>query len=514
MASYNSDFNGSDGTDFVSFGSGNPYDPAGQRVNILSPLGKAYSLLQKMAGNTQLLQEAGVPLSRIQNDLKNLTQSIDNVKNSEPADTLPFSYDLVIASSTLTEIISLLKQETVIKAFSALDNDITLLLPQLETAHEQLYRLGASLAGVIDAPDNEDTTSSTTVETPCFLKGTLIETSDGYRCIEDIQPGDKVKTFHMDEDFQEVVWVGNKHVRVHDKDIYPIRIKKNALADGLPFMDLFITPEHCLFHENALLPARLLVNGSSIQLDMTKKNYEVFHLQTIKHAIIKANGLYVETFLDTGHKHIFDSDKTLLSNGVITLENYRKTAPLYPVFPIEKCAKRIKEYYFYLKNRAEKTLGLPNVMTNPQLVPDADLRLVLDHNREIYPVKCKKGVYYFLLSPFNRSIIISSRYARPVDVVGPYVDDRRYLGVLVGKIFLYDRFKEYNITSHLCENALTGWHDREEAVEARWTNGAGVLPLEHHLVRSSCLLAVEILSAGPYLADEGLEPLALPSLLA
>ena len=49
------------------------------------------------------------------------------------------------------------------------------------------------------------------------------------------------------------------------------------------------------------------------------------------------------------------------------------------------------------------------------------------------------------------------------------------LGVLVGEVYLFSPEGMSTFRSHLDENALTGWHDRESDLY-RWTGARAELP--------------------------------------
>jgi hypothetical protein len=95
---------------------------------------------------------------------------------------------------------------------------------------------------------------------------------------------------------------------------------------------------------------------------------------------------------------------------------------------------------------------------------------------------------------------ILSRAGRPADTIGPYVDDRRLLGVAIGAIALTAGRGEQAIRVHLEQTALPGWHAIED--DFRWTSGDAMLPLGANPCLVPMRLALEIRAAGPYLADD------------
>jgi hypothetical protein len=102
------------------------------------------------------------------------------------------------------------------------------------------------------------------------------------------------------------------------------------------------------------------------------------------------------------------------------------------------------------------------------------------------------------------SVNLVSRTSRPSDTIGPFVDDRRHLGVLVGEILLFDSKETYRINAHLTDATLTGW-DIQETTPCRWTNGNAILPLGQRLPGSVGMLSIPILAAGPYLSTQDIK---------
>ncbi|WP_222546919.1 hypothetical protein [Asaia lannensis] len=85
-----------------------------------------------------------------------------------------------------------------------------------------------------------------------------------------------------------------------------------------------------------------------------------------------------------------------------------------------------------------------------------------------------------------------SEAVRPCDLYGPFVDDRRALGVLVGHIALESNTQSVPVESHLQERPLQGWYaDRGEA--CRWTNGQGTLSLPT-IADGVSTLSIEVLN--------------------
>src|SRR5690606_32364085 len=80
----------------------------------------------------------------------------------------------------------------------------------------------------------------------CFTLGTLIETNEGNKPVEELQPGDLIAT--MDNGYQPIRWIGHTTRDAIDlaqnPKLKPIRIAAGALGNGLPERDLTVSRQH------------------------------------------------------------------------------------------------------------------------------------------------------------------------------------------------------------------------------------------------------------------------------
>ena len=99
----------------------------------------------------------------------------------------------------------------------------------------------------------------------CFLKGTKILTPSGDRLVQDLQIGDEVQTL---AGRKTIKWIGyNKFTKEqgrawHDS-VMPIRVARFAIDDRRPHRDLYLSPLHCIFFSEALIPVMYLINEAS-----------------------------------------------------------------------------------------------------------------------------------------------------------------------------------------------------------------------------------------------------------
>jgi len=335
----------------------------------------------------------------------------------------------------------------------------------------------------------------------CFLSGSMIRTLSGDIAVQDLKRGDKV-VVHIDgaEKFRHVIWVGRAQCNVRpylplDQAGYPVRVVKDAISDGVPFKDMLITSEHCLFFDDKFVPVRMLVNGRSIFYDTTITSYEYYHIETQEHSVIMADGMFTESYLDTGNRRAFTQ-----SENVVSITQPRNLRWDDAAVPLAVSREIVEPLFRKIENRAEKAGFAIQVEAHP-LTNDSDLHLTTDTGAVIHPARQNNGRVMFMIPSGVESVRIVSNASRPCDVIGPFIDDRRSLGVLVGTVTLFESNRTRMLTDHLHDVQLSGWNNVEEGT-MRWTSGNALLPLGERAPGSLALMAIEVRAAGPYVLDE------------
>jgi len=148
---------------------------------------------------------------------------------------------------------------------------------------------------------NDDTGFVNVSSIPCFVAGTMIETVDGEKAVENIVPGDMVIT--RDEGPCPVRWAGRRQVRAIG-DFAPIRIRAGTFGTH---GDLLLSPQHrvlvrdslaeLLFGEDeVLVAAKDLLNDHSV-IRRFGGMVTYVHLMFDRHQVIYSEGLPTESFL-------------------------------------------------------------------------------------------------------------------------------------------------------------------------------------------------------------------------
>jgi Hint domain len=150
-----------------------------------------------------------------------------------------------------------------------------------------------------------------------FARGTMFQTSQGLRAVEDLLPGDMIETF--EGDFQPVLWLGSMltgapppgpgAARATDRPQGPdmFRLMAEAFGPGRPAGDLMLGPAARLLHRSdrlrqklglreALLPVQARADGHSVIALQPLTVQRTWHLMLPAHRVIRANGVEVETY--------------------------------------------------------------------------------------------------------------------------------------------------------------------------------------------------------------------------
>lgn len=143
----------------------------------------------------------------------------------------------------------------------------------------------------------------------CFVRGTLIETVDGERAVEELDIGDMVIT--ESGEAKPILWIGRRSYAAAfaggNSKIVPVRIAKGALAENMPRRDLHISPCHALLIDGMLIPAGELLNGVTVTRSEIGDSVDYFHIETEDHDVVIAEGVLAETFIDHDSRMMFQN---------------------------------------------------------------------------------------------------------------------------------------------------------------------------------------------------------------
>jgi hypothetical protein len=152
-------------------------------------------------------------------------------------------------------------------------------------------------------------TGQAAAEVVCFLRGTRIRTPDGTKPVELLLIGDKVLT--ADGATRAVRWLWRQTVVTSFADelrAYPICIMAGALDENVPQRDLFLSPDHAILLDRCLVQAAALVNNTTIvRIKNPEPRFVYYHVELEDHALILAEGVASETYVDNVTRRRFDN---------------------------------------------------------------------------------------------------------------------------------------------------------------------------------------------------------------
>jgi hypothetical protein len=176
----------------------------------------------------------------------------------------------------------------------------------------------------------------------CFAEGTRILTPDGEMPIEALQVGDRVITVRDDgAPTARIIWIGQRTLdpmrHPDPAAVWPVRIMAGAFGKGIPEQDVRLSPHHAIYIDGELYEAVALVNGVTIIQETQTRRISYHHIELEQHDIILAEGLPVETYLDTGDRLTFET----LENPIILHPDWRAPISAEPCVPLHRDGPKV-----------------------------------------------------------------------------------------------------------------------------------------------------------------------------
>jgi Hint domain len=334
----------------------------------------------------------------------------------------------------------------------------------------------------------------------CYVAGTHIETPGGATRIENLCEGDMVLTVDgAATTSRPVSWIGYRKIDIlrHPKPetVLPVRILKDAFATGVPHRDLRVSPDHCIYADGVLIPARRLINGATIVQDRDLRSIEYFHVELETHALLIAEGLRAESYLDTGNRAFYDNaGLAIVLHPEFSVSAGLKTWQEDACAPLAVDDAVVEPVWQRLAARAE-ALGCQAVI--PATSDDPQLHLLVG-GRTIQAICTENGVHLFALPRGTDTIRVVSRSGSPT-TRWPWRDDQRQLGVAIERI----RFQAAGELSEVPMDhpvLIDGWHKAERMGIRlfRWTDGAATLTMPPDVIATGGILELHLSGTVPY----------------
>ena len=150
-------------------------------------------------------------------------------------------------------------------------------------------------------------TLEVTTYAACYARGTMICTKDGEVPVEALAIDCMVMTASGQP--RPVTWIGRRSYAgrflAANPGVQPVRFVAGSLDNGLPRRDLLVSPEHAMFLDGLLIPARCLVNGTTILQERGLNRVDYFHVELDSHDVLLAEGAPSESYLNDDNRGIF-----------------------------------------------------------------------------------------------------------------------------------------------------------------------------------------------------------------
>lgn len=143
---------------------------------------------------------------------------------------------------------------------------------------------------------------------PCFVHGTLLETTLGQKPIDQLKVGDVIPT--QENGLQPIRWIGKRLLTKEDlcknPKLRPIRITAGSLGNGFPNRDLLVSRQHRMLVQSiiakrmfgsseVLIAAIKMTELPGIFIDESVEVVEYYHLLFDRHEVIYAEGAPTES---------------------------------------------------------------------------------------------------------------------------------------------------------------------------------------------------------------------------
>jgi hypothetical protein len=297
--------------------------------------------------------------------------------------------------------------------------------------------------------------------TVCFLEGTRLLGLHGDIAVEDMEPGDCLIT--DGGSMRPVRWVGKRHIDAdrhpRPETVWPIRIAAGAIAHGLPERTLYLSPDHALYLDGRLVPAKALVNGRSI-VQEPRRQINYYHIELDSHDIVLAESLPCESYLETGNRNFFENGGgaiVLHPDLAQTMREAEGCAPFAEQGPIVTAIR-------------ERIAGRLPALTR---TTDCCLRVFIGDS-ELAITTVNAQTYRIALPEEAADLVLASRAMVPAET-DTSSEDRRMLGLDIGTLSIETETGTRLIAIE-DSRLRDGWHLFEG--QHRWTNGKARIPAE------------------------------------
>ena len=293
----------------------------------------------------------------------------------------------------------------------------------------------------------------------CFVLGTRLLTPAGYVPVEAFKPGDPIITRLGAR--RPVRWIGRRTVETgpdESRDVCPVTVLPGAFGPGVPARTVRLSPSHAVFLDDVLVPVMHLVNGVTILREPRRGQVRYFHVELDRHEVLMADGLAVESYLDTGNRGEFRHESG---------QRGKASVPCAPLVSGGAKLARIRRKLHEITLRA----GF-SVVDDPELHGMAG-------ERRLVPEFSRRGaarIARFALPPGTGRLLLLARGAAPAET-DPESDDRRELSVCSSRPQAVVADAAGQRTKLRRPGLGAGWYSRAAGDAGIWMGGCGEILL-------------------------------------
>jgi hypothetical protein len=173
-----------------------------------------------------------------------------------------------------------------------------------------------------------------------IASGTRILTARGDIPVDALRLDDAVET--VGGDFLPVVFLGYRRIdcgrHPSPREVWPVRVRADAFAAGVPARDLLLSPDHAVFIGDMLIPLYRLINGATIVQEPVD---EVVwrHVELPGHDVMFAESLPCES-------HPNGNGRIAFQNGGRVIQLHPRFTPSHPTTgaPAARAVAMIRRY--------------------------------------------------------------------------------------------------------------------------------------------------------------------------
>jgi hypothetical protein len=237
----------------------------------------------------------------------------------------------------------------------------------------------------------------------------------------------------------------------------------------------------------------MLVNGASIIIDRSIASFTYHHVELAQHTILIADGMETESYLDTGNRARFSNAAVMAIAPDFPIDTSHRSWAEDAAAPLAVDRQTVEPIWTALLQRAiAQGFERPDASV---LTDQPELRLLLDDGRSLAADREDAACATFRIPANARAVRLLSRASSPSQAIGPFVDDRRKLGVAISRLTFRDGLNAIEMPA--TGMALPGWYGAER--DCRWMDGSAALDLP--LAGEDTVLDVHIEATTSYVLE-------------